>query len=98
MTYFDCYCFVVGSWMFAIGAVLWSHLRAEPEKTESVGGSEKPERRSDPCESWRSPAVASDSFDGEASPGHVVRADGLATDLPAPAPDTYECGKVPATF
>jgi|HubBroStandDraft_4_1064222.scaffolds.fasta_scaffold341758_2 hypothetical protein len=60
MTYFDS--FVVGSWMFAIGVVLWSHLRAEPEKTESPGVSEKPERRSD-CESWRSPAVPSDSFD-----------------------------------
>jgi hypothetical protein len=29
MTYFDC--FAVGSWMFAIGVVFWSHLRAKPE-------------------------------------------------------------------
>jgi hypothetical protein len=60
MTYFAW--FVVGSWMFAMGVVLWSHLRAKPEETESPGVSEKPERSSD-CESWRPPAVASAGAD-----------------------------------
>jgi hypothetical protein len=60
MTYFDA--FVVGAWMFAMGVVVWSHLRAEPGKMESTRVSEKPEQCSD-CESWRSPAVASASDD-----------------------------------
>jgi len=56
MTYFDC--FVLGSWMFAIGWLLGAiYVQNRDEQTESPQVSEKPERCLE-CEAWRLPAVA----------------------------------------
>jgi hypothetical protein len=61
MTYFDC--FVVGSWMFAMGWFLGAvHMQNHTEETESPRVSEKPELCPE-CEAWRLPAVASASAD-----------------------------------
>jgi hypothetical protein len=59
MTYFDC--FVIGSWMFAIGwflGAVWMQNHAE--ETESSRVSEKPEPE---CEAWRLPVAVSASAD-----------------------------------
>jgi hypothetical protein len=67
MTYFDC--FVVASWMFAIGWFLGAiYVQNHYEKTESprtseeLDVSEKPERRPE-AEAWRLPVAASASAD-----------------------------------
>jgi len=62
MTYFDC--FVVGSWMFAMGWFLEAvYMQNQDEKRESPRVDEAPERCSE-CEAWRLPistsAVAAD--------------------------------------
>jgi len=61
MTYFDC--FVVGSWMFAIGWFLGAiYVQNCNEKTESPRVSEKLEPCTE-CEAWRLPVAASASAD-----------------------------------
>jgi hypothetical protein len=66
MTYFDC--FVVGSWMFAMGwffgAIYVQNHNEETanEEKQSLPVAEKPERCPE-CEAWRLPAVASASAD-----------------------------------
>jgi hypothetical protein len=57
MTYFDC--FVVGSWMFAIGWFLGAvYIQNQNEKAESPRVSEIAKQGTE-CEAWRLPAVAS---------------------------------------
>jgi len=61
MLYF--YCFVVGSWTFAMGWFLGAvYTQNHTEETESPRVSEKPERCPG-CEAWRLPAVASAAAD-----------------------------------
>jgi hypothetical protein len=61
MPYFNC--FVVGSWMFAMGWFLGAvYMQNHTEETESPRVSEKPERCPE-CEAWRLPAVASAAAD-----------------------------------
>lgn len=61
MTHFDC--FLVGSWMFAIGWILGSvYTQNHNEQTERPRVSEMPETVPQ-CEGWRFPAVASASAD-----------------------------------
>jgi hypothetical protein len=66
MTYFDC--FVVGSWMFALGwflgAVYMQNHNEETanEETQSPRVSQEPERCPE-CEAWRLPAGASAAAD-----------------------------------
>jgi len=56
MLYFDC--FVVGSWMFAIGWFLGAvYVQDRNEKTERPRASEKPERCQE-GEAWRPPVAA----------------------------------------
>lgn len=61
MVYFDC--FVVGSWMFAIGWFLGAiYVQNQNEKRESP----RAEQELEPCtvcEAWRLPIVASASAD-----------------------------------
>ncbi len=57
------HCFMVGSWMFAIGWFLGAiYIQNQNEKAESPRVSEKPERCPE-CETWRLPEVASASAD-----------------------------------
>jgi hypothetical protein len=66
MTYFDC--FVVGSWMFALGwflgAVYMQNHNEESanEETQSLPVTEKPEPCPE-CEAWRLPVAASAAAD-----------------------------------
>jgi hypothetical protein len=61
MTYFDC--FVVGSWMFAIGWFLGDiYVQNLNEKTESPRAVEKLERYTE-CDEWRLPVAASAAAD-----------------------------------
>lgn len=57
MTYFDC--FMVGSWMFAIGWFLGAiYIQDHKEETQSSRVSEEPERCPE-CEGWRLSVIAS---------------------------------------
>jgi len=61
MTYFDC--FVIGSWMFALGWFLGAiYAQNQDEETQIVrmGGEAEP---CPDCEAWRLPALASASAD-----------------------------------
>jgi len=64
MTYFDC--FVVGSWMFAmgwfLGAVYMQNHAEETEEIESPRASEKLEKCTE-CEAWRVLSTASAAAD-----------------------------------
>jgi len=61
MTYFDC--FVVGSWMFAIGWFLGAvYVQNHTEKMESPRASEKLEPSAE-CEAWRVVSAASAAAD-----------------------------------
>jgi hypothetical protein len=61
MPYFDC--FVVGSWMFAIGWFLGAiYVQNQNEQTESPPVVAQPERCPE-CEVWGLPDVASASAD-----------------------------------
>jgi len=61
MLYFDC--FVVGSWMFAIGWFLGAvYVQNHTEKTESPRASEELERCTE-CEAWRVLSTASAAAD-----------------------------------
>ena len=62
MTYFDC--FVVGSWMFAMGWFLGAiYVQNLTEETESPRVVEQQPERCTECEAWRLPAMASASAD-----------------------------------
>jgi len=61
MTYF--YCFVIGSWMFAIGWFLGAvYMQNHDEKTESPRAIEKLEPCTE-CEAWRVLSTASAAAD-----------------------------------
>ncbi len=61
MTYFDC--FVVGSWMFAIGWFLGAiYVQERYENAQHPRASEIPERCSE-SEAWRPPVGASAAAD-----------------------------------
>jgi len=61
MLYFDC--FVIGSWMFAIGLFVGAiYVQNHNEETESPRAPEKLEPCME-CEAWRLPVAASASAD-----------------------------------